>query len=83
MTGALGLRPTHELAALIRRGELSSRELLEHYLDGVHALNPRLNAVVTLAAEPARARADELDALAARGTFLGPLHGLPVTMKDS
>lgn len=79
----LGLRPAHELAALIRSRELSSRELLDHYLDRIATLNPDLNAVVTVAAEQAQVRAAELDELAARGTFVGPLHGLPVTVKDS
>ncbi len=83
MTAALGLHPAHELAALIRRREISSRELLDHYLDRIAALNPALNAVVTLDTDQARARAAELDELAASGSFAGPLHGLPVTIKDS
>jgi amidase len=83
MTAALGLHPAHELAAVVRRREISSRELLDHYLDRIAALNPALNAVVTLDADQARARAAELDELAARGSFVGPLHGLPVTIKDS
>lgn len=71
------------LARLLRRGRLKSRDLLELYLDRVARLNPRLNAVVTLDADGARARADLLDKQAAWGDFAGPLHGLPITVKDT
>ena len=72
-----------ELAARIARLQLSSRELLEHYLARVARLNAPLNAVVTLDLERARARADAADAARARGESWGPLHGLPVTIKDT
>src|SRR5260221_10049814 len=72
-----------ELTARIARRELSSRELLEHYVARVARLNAPLNAVVTLDLERARARADAADAARARGESWGPLHGLPVTIKDT
>jgi amidase len=72
-----------ELVAALRRRRLGSRELLDAYLDRVDRLNPPLNAVVTLDAERARAEAAAADEAAARGESLGPLHGLPVTVKDS
>jgi amidase len=72
-----------ELARRIRARELSSQELVELCLDRITALDPALNAVVTVDAGPARARARELDRAAAAGRFLGPLHGLPCTVKDS
>lgn len=72
-----------DLAARIARRELSSRELLEHYAARVARLNEPLNAVVTLDLERARRRADVADAALARGESLGPLHGLPVTIKDT
>jgi amidase len=72
-----------ELAARIARRELSSRELLEHYVARVERLNAPLNAVVTLDLERARMRADAADAALARGQSFGPLHGLPVTIKDT
>jgi amidase len=49
----------------------------------IERLNPLLNAVVTLDAERALARARELDQLLARGQRVGPLHGLPITIKDA
>jgi amidase len=79
----LSLRPAHELADAIRRRELSSRELLDHYLARVERLNPALNAVVTLDPEGARRTADSADAALARGEVVGPLHGVPMTIKDT
>ena len=72
-----------ELVAAIRKRELSSRELLEHYLKRVELYNPQINAVVTLDVERARRRAGAADAALARGEVFGPLHGLPVTIKDT
>lgn len=69
-----------ELAAMVRAKEVSSRELLDGYLDRVERLNPSINAVVTLDVERARAAADAADAASAP---LGPLHGLPITIKDA
>jgi len=79
----LAFRPAVELAKLLRRREMSCRELLEHYLDRIERLNPRINAVVTLDLERARLRADAADQALARGDQVGPLHGLPMTIKDS
>jgi amidase len=79
----IALQPAHELAAAIQRRELSSRELLEHHLARVQRLNPALNAVVTLDADAARRTADAADAALARGEVIGPLHGVPMTVKDT
>src|SRR5580693_2424098 len=70
------------MAALIRAGELSARETLEAHLREIERLNPKLNALVTLAVEPARQRARAADEDQARGRPLGPLHGLPIAHKD-
>src|SRR5438105_3243599 len=78
----LPLRSATELAAAIRGKEISSSELLERYLSRIEALNPGLGAVVTLDAERARREAAEADRRLARGDEAGPLHGLPVTVKD-
>ena len=68
---------------MIQSKDISSRELLDVYLERVDQHNPKLNAVVTLDAEGARKRADEADAALARGESLGPLHGVPMTVKDT
>lgn len=78
----LTLMTATELAAAIRSKESSSTELVESYLDRIEALNPGLGAVVTVAAESARSEAREADRCLARGEGLGPMHGLPVTVKD-
>jgi amidase len=76
-------RSASELAAGIREKEWSSRELLDTYLDRIERLNEPVNAVVTLDVDRARAAADAADAALARGDDVGPLHGLPVTIKDA
>lgn len=72
-----------ELARRIRDRELSSRELLDVYLERIERLNPQLNAVVTLDPERARDQAAAADDAVAAGGDLGPLHGVPMTVKDS
>ncbi len=79
----IALLPAHALAEAIRHREVSSRELLEHYLARVDRLNPPLNAVVTLDPDGARTAADAADAALARGADCGPLHGVPMTIKDT
>lgn len=70
-----------ELAALVRAGMVSSREAVQSCLSRMEQVNPRLNAVVLPLAEEALAEADQADAAARRGGSLGPLHGVPVTIK--
>ena len=72
-----------ELATEIREGRVSSREALDHLLDRQARLDGPINAVVTIDAPRARAEADAADAARARGELAGPLHGLPMTVKDS
>ncbi len=79
----IAFRSACDLVAAIRKREVGSRELLEHYVKRVERYNPKLNAVVTLDVERARQRADAADAALARGEWLGPLHGLPITVKDT
>lgn len=71
-----------ELARRIAQGTLSSRALLEHYLDRIARFNPALNAVVLLRADEARLRADEADRAVKASGSLGPLHGVPMTIKE-
>lgn len=71
-----------DLAAMIAARSVSSAEVLEAHLDRVRRDNPHVNAICTLVEEPARAAARRADDLAARGEPLGPLHGLPIVIKD-
>ncbi len=71
-----------ELTNLIRKREISSRELLDRYISRIEEFNPKLNAIVTLDTDRARKHADEADQALARGDSWGPLHGLPITVKD-
>lgn len=71
------------LARRIRRRELSSVELVDAVLARIAKVNPALNAVVTLDPERARADAKRADELLATGVTVGPLHGVPMTVKDA
>jgi amidase len=71
-----------EQRALLVAGELSARELLEAHLARIDAVNPAVNAIVTLARERAFELAGRADRARAAGEALGPLHGLPVVHKD-
>ncbi len=72
-----------ELADMIREKKVTSVEVLEAHLDHISKHNSKLNAIVTLNAEEARFRAREADAALDRGENWGPLHGVPVTIKDA
>ena len=74
--------PAHRLAAAIRGRGASAAEVLEAHLSRIERHNGAINAIVTLDAEDARARAAALDAATARGESFGPLHGVPVVLKD-
>jgi amidase len=71
-----------ELAARIRRKDVSAREVMAAHLARIDRVNPRVNAIVTLVAERALADAARADELTTRGGPLGVLHGLPVAHKD-
>jgi aspartyl-tRNA(Asn)/glutamyl-tRNA(Gln) amidotransferase subunit A len=72
-----------ELAALIRRKKVSPVEVVDALLDRIAALNPRLNAFVTLTDGAARREAKAAErAVMKRGARLGPLHGVPFSVKD-
>ena len=72
-----------QLATALAEGSIGSRDLLEHYLARIGQRNGSVNAVIALDAEQARRRADEADAATRRGERWGPLHGLPMTIKDT
>ena len=79
----IGLRSTVEQADLIRRGEISSRELTSHFIERIERLDDEINAVVTRDFETALAESDAADARQQKGQSLGVLHGVPVTVKDA
>src|SRR3954449_10730198 len=76
-------RTATELAAGIREGAFSAREVMEAHLERIAAVNPRVNAIVTLLEpEQALALADAADRARSRRVPLGVLHGLPLAVKD-
>lgn len=72
-----------KLAGLIRARKISAVELVDAYIDRHLEVDDQLNAVVTNCYKRARLEAAALDQKAARGEFVGPLHGVPMTIKDS
>ncbi|AOP48868.1 amidase [Streptomyces lydicus] len=83
MTDALHHLDATDLAARLRRREISAREVVQAHLDRIEQVNPAVNAIVTLDAEGALAAAAEADARLARGSEVPPLHGLPIAFKDT
>jgi fatty acid amide hydrolase len=71
-----------EMADKIRKGELTSRRVIDAHIACIEAVNPALNAVILPVFEQARQQAEAADAAQLRGEWMGPLHGVPVTIKD-
>lgn len=86
MTNALTADTTFltamQLAAAIRERRVSASEAMEAQLERIAAVNPLLNAIITLDEKAAREGARAADDALARGEAVGPLHGVPVTLKD-
>ena len=72
-----------DIAHLIRGKKVSASEVLEHFLARVDRFNPKLNAIVWQDRERARRRANAADGALAKGEVWGPLHGVPMTIKES
>ncbi|HKK31108.1 MAG TPA: amidase family protein, partial [Alphaproteobacteria bacterium] len=83
MTTPLHYQSATAIASQIIRRKLSAREVLEHFLTRVEKHNGALNAVIWKDVEGARQTADEADAALDRGQVWGPLHGVPMTIKES
>jgi len=75
--------PATVLIERLRAREIGARELLEHFISRVERYDGPINAVVVRDFERARARADAADRALQRGETVGPLHGLPMTVKES
>jgi aspartyl-tRNA(Asn)/glutamyl-tRNA(Gln) amidotransferase subunit A len=67
----------------LKRGEVSARELTDHHLNRIAAVEPSINAYTEVTADRARADADRIDAARAAGEALPPLAGVPLAIKDN
>ena len=74
---------TSHQAEAIRNRDITSRELLEAMIARIEQVDPELNAVITREFDSARQAADEADSQLERGVNRGPLHGIPITIKDA
>src|SRR5689334_17175627 len=72
-----------QAAHALEVGDVTAEELLEQLIARIVHYNPALNAIVTLDVERARERARQADSVCSRGESWGPLHGVPITIKDS
>jgi amidase len=80
---ALIFRPATELAALLREGQTTAVQVVDAHLGQIRRWNPQLHAVVSLREEEALREAEQADQARRDGKPLGPLHGVPITLKDS
>ena len=82
METSFAFMPATELAAAIRARRLSPVEVTRAALDRIAAAQPALNAFITIAEEPAMTSARAAEAAIMRGDPIGPLHGVPIAVKD-
>ena len=83
MTTHLWQRTAGELARMIAGRQVTSAEVVEAHLARIQAVNPKVNAIVRVLADEARAGASLADQAVARGEPLGALHGVPCTVKEN
>lgn len=83
MTTEWAYHSAKQLLTDMKNGKLTSRQLLDYYIKRIERLNPQLNAVIATDFSAARARADAADKARIDGKSWGPLHGLPMTVKDT
>ncbi len=79
---ALRGQPITELATLIKDGEATATEVIENHIARIEAIDPTINAFTRTTFTLARERAERLEEQLARGEYMGPLHGVPVALKD-
>lgn len=79
----IAFAPATRLAQLLRRGSIGSLELLRHLMARIEAYDGAVNAVVATDVPGAERRAEEADRALARGEVWGPLHGVPMTVKEA
>ena len=82
MSSELTYMPATELAQAIRSRRVSSVEVTQHFLSRIERLDPQLNAYLALASDQALSDARAADDAVARGWTTGPLHGVPISIKD-
>ena len=71
-----------DLSQLISSGDISPIDLVEATLERISTLNPKLNAFITILEKSARKDAKNADSMIKQGKCRGPLHGIPVSVKD-
>lgn len=76
-------QPVRNLAAAIKDGQITSKDMVTAFLDRIEKANPRINALVYSTAEAALKHARNADIELKEGNIKGPLHGVPFTIKDS
>lgn len=72
-----------QISNLIHRREISSADIVRALVERIASLNPQLNCFITVLAEQALKQAEAMDTLSTAGTWLGPLHGVPIALKDN
>ena len=83
MSNTLPFQTAKQLASAIRKKKIGCLELLDLYLERIAAHNPELNAIIAMDVEGARKQAKAADRAVKAGKKLGPLHGVPMTLKES
>jgi Asp-tRNA(Asn)/Glu-tRNA(Gln) amidotransferase A subunit family amidase len=82
MAEALHWMPAWRLEEMVVRRKISPVELMDHFLDRIDRLEPTLHSMISVAADHARDEARAAETKVARGEPLGPLHGIPLSIKD-
>jgi aspartyl-tRNA(Asn)/glutamyl-tRNA(Gln) amidotransferase subunit A len=82
MPEALISRPIHQLAPLLQKKEISPVELFNEAIERIHQLQPKLNSFITITEQEGRKAATEAESEIRKGQYRGPLHGIPISIKD-